>query len=105
MSNLAAVTERFSGHAQVPVPPHWGGYRIAPEVIEFWQGRENRFTTEFVTGDRVSVCNPEPQPGARTGCSLKPLQYNMFSLYLRIVAANGLVSAGLTRASICGCAG
>ncbi|PYS83082.1 MAG: pyridoxamine 5'-phosphate oxidase, partial [Acidobacteria bacterium] len=22
--------------------PHWGGYRIQPEVIEFWQGRDNR---------------------------------------------------------------
>jgi pyridoxamine 5'-phosphate oxidase len=26
----------------VPVPPNWGGYLIAPEVVEFWQGRENR---------------------------------------------------------------
>ena len=39
---LAEVTERFAGDEQVPVPPHWGGYRMAPEVIEFWQGRENR---------------------------------------------------------------
>ena len=23
-------------------PPHWGGYRVLPEVMEFWQGRENR---------------------------------------------------------------
>ena len=36
------MTERFAGDEQVPVPPHWGGYRMAPEVIEFWQGRENR---------------------------------------------------------------
>ena len=42
LSRLAEVTQRFAGHDQVPVPPHWGGYRIAPEVIEFWQGRENR---------------------------------------------------------------
>ncbi len=42
MAQLAAVTERFADRAEVPVPPHWGGYRIAVETIEFWQGRENR---------------------------------------------------------------
>jgi pyridoxamine 5'-phosphate oxidase len=26
----------------VPCPPHWGGYRIKPTAIEFWQGRDNR---------------------------------------------------------------
>ena len=42
LAKLAEVTGRFAGDEQVPVPPHWGGYRIAPEVVEFWQGRENR---------------------------------------------------------------
>lgn len=42
LDQLAEVTERFAGNEQVPVPPHWGGYRMAPEVVEFWQGRENR---------------------------------------------------------------
>ena len=26
----------------VPLPPHWGGYRVAPETVEFWQGRRSR---------------------------------------------------------------
>jgi pyridoxamine 5'-phosphate oxidase len=26
----------------MPVPPHWGGYRLVPETVEFWQGRRGR---------------------------------------------------------------
>jgi pyridoxamine 5'-phosphate oxidase len=36
----ADLSERYGG--DVPRPPHWGGYRIDPEMIEFWQGRDNR---------------------------------------------------------------
>lgn len=38
---LAAATQRF-GEDPVPVPPHWGGWRIEPEEVEFWEGRANR---------------------------------------------------------------
>jgi len=33
--------ERVSA-GDVPLPPFWGGYRVIPETIEFWQGRANR---------------------------------------------------------------
>ena len=42
LEQLADVTQRFADLEAVPVPPNWGGYLIAPEVVEFWQGRENR---------------------------------------------------------------
>lgn len=34
------VEGQFPG--QVPLPPHWGGFRVTPETVEFWQGRESR---------------------------------------------------------------
>jgi pyridoxamine 5'-phosphate oxidase len=38
---LGDVRERFAG-GDVPAPPHWGGYRVVPDEIEFWQGRPSR---------------------------------------------------------------
>jgi pyridoxamine 5'-phosphate oxidase len=40
-ARLVEVIERFEG-ADVPRPPHWGGYRLVPDEFDFWQGRENR---------------------------------------------------------------
>ncbi|MGH3980958.1 MAG: pyridoxamine 5'-phosphate oxidase [Pseudonocardiaceae bacterium] len=39
---LDQVAQRFATAERVPVPPHWGGVRIRPEAVEFWQGRPNR---------------------------------------------------------------
>jgi pyridoxamine 5'-phosphate oxidase len=36
------VTEQFKDSEVLPRPPHWGGYALMPEKIEFWQGRPSR---------------------------------------------------------------
>nr|WP_203586811.1 pyridoxamine 5'-phosphate oxidase [Actinospica acidiphila] len=41
-SAYAGLAARYPEQERVPVPPHWGGFRVAPETVEFWQGRENR---------------------------------------------------------------
>lgn len=40
-AQLAEVEARFAGQ-DVPLPDHWGGYRVAPEVIELWASRADR---------------------------------------------------------------
>jgi pyridoxamine 5'-phosphate oxidase len=42
LENGLREAERRFGDGDVPLPPHWGGYRVNPDTIEFWQGRENR---------------------------------------------------------------
>lgn len=39
---LLAVEQRFADNPQPPRPAHWGGYRLLPQCIEFWQGRTCR---------------------------------------------------------------
>ncbi|MBW3498566.1 pyridoxamine 5'-phosphate oxidase [Janthinobacterium sp. NKUCC08_JDC] len=46
-SNYEAVAAAV-GDAQPPRPAHWGGYRLQPERIEFWQGRRSRFHDRIV---------------------------------------------------------
>lgn len=39
--NVAKYSKEFSS-IKIPRPPHWGGYRVSPSRIEFWQGRSSR---------------------------------------------------------------
>lgn len=38
----AAVDERWPEPTEIPRPPHWGGLRVSPDSVEFWQGRPDR---------------------------------------------------------------
>ncbi len=47
IASRAALESRFTAFARkypgaVPRPPHWGGYRLAPDAVEFWQSRDDR---------------------------------------------------------------
>ena len=41
------VLARFANEDAVPRPPHWGGFRLLPQQIEFWQGGEHRLHDRF----------------------------------------------------------
>ena len=59
LDQLVEVTARFADSERVPVPPGWGGYLLAPEVVEFWQGRENRLHNRIrVVGGHVQRLQP-----------------------------------------------
>ena len=45
-NRLQEITQKYAG-ADVPLPDHWGGYRIIPSAYEFWQGRPNRLHDRF----------------------------------------------------------
>ncbi len=42
-----SIKHKFK-QGKVPLPDFWGGYRVVPQTIEFWQGRENRLHDRFV---------------------------------------------------------
>jgi pyridoxamine 5'-phosphate oxidase len=66
-AKLSSVVARYgeSGDA-VPCPPHWGGYRLLPDTIEFWQGRASRLH------DRIRYRRSAGRPAAWTIDRLAP---------------------------------
>ena len=44
---FASMKKKFSD-GEIPLPDFWGGYRVIPKSIEFWQGRENRLHDRFI---------------------------------------------------------
>jgi pyridoxamine 5'-phosphate oxidase len=46
-SRMQEVAERYAD-GNPPLPPHWGGFRVAPEEVEFWQGRRSRLHDRIV---------------------------------------------------------
>ncbi|MFG2642545.1 pyridoxamine 5'-phosphate oxidase [Streptomyces sp. NPDC048370] len=42
LARYEELAARYPEDEQVPVPPEWGGFRVVPDTVEFWQGHENR---------------------------------------------------------------
>ena len=59
---LTQIAKRFE-RGPIPRPPHWGGFRVQPNLFEFWQGRSNRLhdRLEYVrSGDAWTIRRLSP---------------------------------------------
>jgi len=56
ISQFESMKNKFS-KGEVPLPDFWGGYRVIPDSIEFWQGRESRLHDRFIYQRSDNVWN------------------------------------------------
>lgn len=61
----SAIMAKFEAMSVIPRPPHWGGFRLVPDRVEFWKGRESRLH------DRI-VFERESSAGKWTRSRLQP---------------------------------
>jgi len=47
MQKLSEIKEKFA-HGEIPLPSFWGGFRVVPETVEFWQGGPARLHDRFL---------------------------------------------------------
>jgi pyridoxamine 5'-phosphate oxidase len=52
--NMMALEEKYANQT-IPRPAHWGGYRLIPETVEFWQGRSSRLHDRIVYSKNHTV--------------------------------------------------
>ena len=64
--DFAGTEARFADGRPVPLPDHWGGYRVAPDALEFWQGRPSRLH------DRIRYRRDPSTPNGWTRERLSP---------------------------------
>jgi pyridoxamine 5'-phosphate oxidase len=61
-ARLAAIDAEYPG--EVPRPPHWGGFRLLPTAVEFWEGQPSRLLARELF--------PRDADGAWQACRLSP---------------------------------
>lgn len=57
-AQVTEMTQKFA-EGDVPLPDHWGGFRVIPEQVEFWQGRESRLHDRIVYTRRAGAWHRE----------------------------------------------